>query len=481
LASVEPVIGLEIHAQLLTATKIFCGCSTAFGAPPNTHVCPVCLGLPGALPVLNRTVVAYAAKAGLALGCTIQRASVFARKNYFYPDLPKGYQISQYELPLAIAGAVEYDSADGPRRVGITRVHLEEDAGKSLHEGFPDSDRYTYVDFNRSGVPLIEIVTEPDLRSAAQAGEFFSRLRAILVAIGVNDGNMEEGSLRCDANVSVRPAGASAFGVKTEVKNLNSFRYVQRAIEHEIERQIEVLSSGGRVIQETRLWDSGAGRTIAMRSKEEAHDYRYFPEPDLPPLVVTDTWIDQVRGTLPELPDARRRRFVSQYALPEYDAALLTQSPALADYFERTAAVAGNAKGASNWIMGELTRKMNELGVDVERAPLAPDALAGLIRLVDSGTISGPIAKDVFEKMCASGRAAAEIVESEGLSRIDDEAALEAAVRDVLSKNEAAIAQFRAGKQQTFGFLVGQVMKATRGKGNPELVNRLLKRALDDT
>jgi aspartyl-tRNA(Asn)/glutamyl-tRNA(Gln) amidotransferase subunit B len=480
LTSFEPVIGLEIHAQLLTATKIFCGCSTAFGAPPNTHVCPVCLGLPGALPVLNRTVVEYAAKAGLALGCAIQRASVFARKNYFYPDLPKGYQISQYELPLATAGAVEYDSADGPRRVGITRVHLEEDAGKSLHEGFADSDRYTYVDFNRSGVPLIEIVTEPDLRSAAQAGEFFSRLRAILVAIGVNDGNMEEGSLRCDANVSVRPAGAGAFGVKTEVKNLNSFRYVQRAIEHEIERQIDVLSAGGRVIQETRLWDSGAGRTIAMRSKEEAHDYRYFPEPDLPPLVVTDAWIDQVRATLPELPDARRRRFVSQYLLPEYDAALLTQSPALAHYFERTAAAAGNAKSASNWIMGELTRKMNELGVDAERAPLAPDALAGLIRLVDSGTISGPIAKDVFEKMCASGRAAAEIVESEGLSRIDDEAALETAVREVLSKNEAAIAQFRAGKQQTFGFLVGQVMKATRGKGNPELVNRLLRRALDD-
>jgi aspartyl-tRNA(Asn)/glutamyl-tRNA(Gln) amidotransferase subunit B len=480
LTNFEPVIGLEVHAQLLTASKIFCGCSTRFGAPPNTHVCPVCIGLPGALPVLNRAAVEYAIKAGLALGCTIQEASVFARKNYFYPDLPKGYQISQYERPLATDGAVDYDIADGPRRVGIIRVHLEEDAGKSLHEGFADSDRFTYVDFNRSGVPLIEIVTHPDLRSAAQAGEFFSRLRAILVAIGVNDGNMEEGSLRCDANVSVRPSGAAGFGVKTEVKNLNSFRYVQRAIEHEIDRQIELLTAGGRVVQETRLWDSSAGRTVPMRSKEEAHDYRYFPEPDLPPLVVSTGWIDEVRRALPELPDARRRRFVSQYSLPAYDATLLTQSPVLADYFEQTAAAAGNAKSASNWIMGELTRKMNELGVGADRAPLAPDALAGLIKLVDSGTISGPIAKDVFERMCASGRGARDIVESEGLARIDDAAAIEAVVREVLANNEAAVAQVRAGKQQTFGFLVGQVMKAMKGKANPETVNRLLRRALGD-
>ncbi len=478
--SFEPVIGLEIHAQLLTASKIFCGCSTRFGAAPNTHVCPVCIGLPGALPVLNRAAVEYAVKAGLALGCTIQETSVFARKNYFYPDLPKGYQISQYEQPLATDGAVDYDTPDGPRRVGIIRVHLEEDAGKSLHEGFADSDRFTHVDFNRSGVPLIEIVTHPDLRSAAEAGEFFSRLRAILVAIGVNDGNMEEGSLRCDANVSVRPAGAAGFGVKTEVKNLNSFRYVQRAIDYEITRQIEVLGGGGRVIQETRLWDSSAGRTVAMRSKEEAHDYRYFPEPDLPPLVVRHDWIEQVRRALPELPDARRRRFVAQYGLPEYDAALLTQSPVLADYFEQTAAAAGNPKSASNWIMGELTRKMNELGAGADRAPLAPDALAGLITLVDSGTISGPIAKDVFETMCATGRAARDIVESEGLARIDDAAAIEAVVRDVLASNDAAVAQFRAGKQQTFGFLVGQVMKAMRGKANPETVNALLKKALNE-
>jgi aspartyl-tRNA(Asn)/glutamyl-tRNA(Gln) amidotransferase subunit B len=328
-------------------------------------------------------------------------------------------------------------------------------------------------------VPLIEIVTAPDLRSAAQAGEFFSRLREILVAIGVNDGNMEEGSLRCDANVSVRPVGEAAFGVKAEVKNLNSFRYVQRAIQHEIDRQVDVIRSGGRVVQETRLWDTSAGRTLAMRSKEEAHDYRYFPEPDLPPLAVLPARVDEVRRTLPELPEARRRRFVAQYGLPEYDAKVLTQSPALADYFEATAAAAGNAKSASNWIMGELTRKLNELGAGVERAPVTPAALAALITLADSGTISGPIAKDVFEKMCASGRAAREIVEAEGLARIDDEAALEAAVRDVLANNEAAAAQVRAGKHQTFGFLVGQVMKATRGKANPELVNRLLKKALE--
>jgi aspartyl-tRNA(Asn)/glutamyl-tRNA(Gln) amidotransferase subunit B len=474
----EPVIGLEIHAQLLTASKIFCGCSTAFGAPPNTHVCPVCLGLPGALPVLNRRAVEFAIRAGLALGCTINRSSIFARKNYFYPDLPKGYQISQYEAPLATDGAIEFETPDGARRVGIIRVHLEEDAGKSLHEGFGDSDRFTYVDYNRSGVPLIEIVTRPDIRSAAEAGAFFSRLRSILVAIQVNDGNMEEGSLRCDANVSVRPAGSATFGVKTEVKNVNSFRYLQRAIEYEIERHIDVLHSGGRVVQETRLWDTATGRTYSMRSKEEAHDYRYFPEPDLPPLVVAAEWAERIRAGLPELPDVRRRRFMTQYALPEYDANLLTQSPALGDFFEQTAAAAGNAKGASNWIMGELTRKLNELGVGIDRSPLTPAALGGLIQLVDSGTISGPIAKDVFEKMSASGRSAREIVDAEGLARIDDEAALEAIVRDVVAANPAAVAQIRAGKQQTFGFLVGQVMKATKGKANTTLVNDLLKRAL---
>src|SRR5262245_53313917 len=380
----EAVIGLEIHAHLLPASKIFCGCSAAFGGEPNTHVCPVCLGLPGALPVLNRAAVDDAIRASLALGCTIHETSIFARKNYFYPDLPKGYQISQYEQPLATGGRL-----DGVR---ITRVHMEEDAGKSLHEGFVDSDRTTYVDFNRSGVPLIEIVTEPDLRSAAKAAEFFSRLRTLLVWLGVNDGNMEEGSLRCDANVSVRLRGSTGLGTKAEVKNLNSFRFLQKALEHEIARQIDVVSDGGRVVQETRLWDPDAGETVSMRSKEEAHDYRYFPEPDLPAVEVGAERIERLRVAMPELPDARRRRFAEQYSLPEYDAAQLTQSRALAEYFESVVAAGAPSKLASNWIMGELARKLKELDRGIEASPLAADRLAGLIALVHDGTISGSIA-----------------------------------------------------------------------------------------
>jgi aspartyl-tRNA(Asn)/glutamyl-tRNA(Gln) amidotransferase subunit B len=474
----EPVIGLEIHAQLKTRTKIFCGCSTAFGAAPNTQVCPVCLGLPGALPVLNRTAVDYAIKAAVALGCDVRPGSIFARKNYFYPDLPKGYQISQYERPLALGGGLEIASG---KRIGLTRIHMEEDAGKSLHEGFPDSDRRTYVDYNRSGVPLIEIVSEPDMRSAAEAAEFFSKLRDILVWLDVNDGNMEEGSLRCDANVSVRPVGQDKFGTKAEVKNVNSFRYVQKALEYEIERQIEVVENGGRVVQETRLWDSSTNRTFSMRSKEEAHDYRYFPEPDLPPVVVDAARIERVRTAMPELPEARRRRFVVAYGLPEYDAGVLTQSAALAAYFEDVAAAAGNPKAASNWVMGELLRTIKERGETMEEVPLTPGALAGLVKLVDTGVISSSIAKDVFAKMYESGRTADEIVTAEGLAQIGDESALVSLVRDVITAHGDAVAQYRAGKTATFGFLVGQVMKGSGGKANPKLANQLLKQELDRT
>jgi aspartyl-tRNA(Asn)/glutamyl-tRNA(Gln) amidotransferase subunit B len=466
----EAVIGLEIHAQLLTASKIFCGCSTSFGSAPNTHVCPVCLGLPGALPVLNRAAVDHAIRAALALGCTVHETSIFARKNYFYPDLPKGYQISQYERPVATRGRLA--------GVGITRVHLEEDAGKSLHDGFVDSDRKTYVDYNRAGTPLIEIVTEPDLRTAAHGAEFFSRLRTLLVWLGINDGNMEEGSLRCDANVSVRPAGAGAFGTKAEVKNLNSFRYLQKALEYEIDRQIEVVRSGRAVVQETRLWDAAAARTYSMRSKEEAHDYRYFPEPDLPPLVIDAQRVEAIRSGMPELPDARRARFVAQYGLPEYDATLLTQSRSSGEFFEQAVAAGAPPKSVSNWMMGELARVLNERGVDISSSPVSADALAGLIVLVERGTISGSIAKTVFEKMVNSRRSAGEIVASEGLTQIDDEAQLTGMIEQVLARNPDAVAQYRQGKRGTFGFLVGQVMKAAGGKANPQRVNELLKRVL---
>jgi aspartyl-tRNA(Asn)/glutamyl-tRNA(Gln) amidotransferase subunit B len=475
----EAVIGLEVHAQLRTRTKIFCGCSTQFGSPPNSQVCPVCLGLPGALPVLNHQAVDFAIKAALACGCRIAPTSVFARKNYFYPDLPKGYQISQYELPLALGGGLEITINGSPKRVGLTRIHMEEDAGKSLHEGFPDSDKRSYVDYNRSGVPLIEIVSEPDMRSAAEAAEFFSRLRDLLVWLGVSDGNMEEGSLRCDANVSVRPHGQSALGTKVEVKNVNSFRYLEKALEYEIARQIELVESGGIVVQETRLWDTSTGRTYSMRSKEEAHDYRYFPEPDLPPLVIDEPRIERVRADMPELPEARSRRLAAEYGIPAYDAGVLTQSAALADYFEATARAAGNPKAASNWIMGELLRTMKERGQAIADLALTPAALGELIVLIDKGTISSSMAKGVFATMYDAGRSAASIVEEEGLAQIGDEGAIAAIVADVLRSQVEAVAQFRAGKRQTFGFLVGQVMKASGGKANPKLASDLLKRALE--
>jgi aspartyl-tRNA(Asn)/glutamyl-tRNA(Gln) amidotransferase subunit B len=478
----EAVIGLEIHAQLLTASKIFCGCSTAFGAAPNTHLCPVCLGLPGALPVLNRAAVDWAIRASLALGCTVHETSIFARKNYFYPDLPKGYQISQYERPLATGGAVkarsDYWAPDYDIR--ITRVHMEEDAGKLLHEGFADSARSSYVDLNRAGTPLIEIVTEPDLRTARDAAAFFEHLRELLVSIRVNDGNMEEGSLRCDANVSVRRKGDRALGTKAEIKNLNSFRFLEDAVEYEVERQIDVLRSGGRVVQETRLWDTADGRTAAMRSKEEAHDYRYFPEPDLPPLVADAARVAAIARAMPELPAARRSRLVADVGLSMKDAVQLAGGKGA--YFDEMVAAGAPPKPAANLVMSVVSSTMNELKTDdvsriIESVP--PKQSTRLVTLIESGKISFSMAKDVWLKAFDTRRTVDEIIEAEGLTQIDDEAQIVALIDDVLKNHASAVAKFRGGATGTFGFLVGQVMKAAGGKANPKRVNELLKRALD--
>jgi aspartyl-tRNA(Asn)/glutamyl-tRNA(Gln) amidotransferase subunit B len=478
-ARYEAVVGLEVHAQLLTRSKLFCPCENRFGAPPNTLVCPVCLGLPGALPVLNRHAVTLALRAALALGCRVSETSVFERKNYFYPDLPKGYQISQYQAPLALEGALEFPGAQGGRRMRIARLHLEEDAGKLLHEGFSWSHEKSGVDLNRAGVPLVEIVSEPDLRGPEEAHAYLTALRAVLLYAAVSDGNMEEGSLRCDANVSVRRRGAAALGTRTEIKNLNSFRHVARAIEHEIARQVALVESGHEVVQETRLWNAERGETVPMRSKEEAHDYRYFPEPDLPPLVVDAEWLDAVRRSLPELPAARRLRFVAEYGLPDYDASVLTAERDLADYFEAAAREGGEPKPVSNWIMTELLRKLKEDSRPLAQAPVGPQALAGLVKLVAAGAISGKTAKDVFERMWTSGETAAAIVEREGLAQLDDEAALAAAVAEVLAASPGQVASYRGGKAATLGWFVGQVMKRTGGRANPQRVSALLKQALD--
>jgi len=479
LARYEPVIGLEVHVQLNTASKIFCGCSTRFGAPPNSQTCPVCLGLPGSLPVLNRAAVEKAVLASLGLNATVRETSIFARKNYFYPDLPKGYQISQYDRPLAEHGWLEaFPRQPEAKRIGITRLHLEEDAGKNLHDGLPGSATHSYVDLNRAGVPLVEIVSEPDLRAPEEAYEYLTRLKEIMLYLEVSDCNMEEGSLRCDANVSLRPRGQEKFGAKVEVKNLNSFRYLQRALEYEIERQAEVLDGGGRVEQETRLFQPADGRTASMRSKEHAHDYRYFPEPDLAPLVVSESWRQSAAASLPEMPQAKRDRLQAQYGLSDGDAQVLAASRSLADYFERAAQGSKNAKAVANWMLGDLMAYAKTAEVAPEAAGVEPAHIAELVTLIDEGAISGKMAKDVFAAMVSQRKSPRTLVETMGMRQISDSGAVEKIVDEVIAQNPGQVAQYRAGKTTLLAFFVGQVMKASRGQAAPGLANELLKKKL---
>ena len=471
----EPVIGLEVHAQLLTDTKIFCSCSARFGAAPNSHTCPVCLGMPGVLPVLNRKVVDYAMKMAIATHCRINGECHFARKNYFYPDLPKGYQISQYSQPLAEQGWVDIELNSGRKMIGITRIHMEEDAGKLMHD---EHNPVSYVDLNRTGVPLIEIVSEPDLRSPEEAAAYLKGLHEILVYLEICDGNMEEGSFRCDANVSLRPAGETTFGTRTELKNMNSFRNVQRALEYEIKRQRYLLDAGDKVLQETRLWHDAQGVTHPMRGKEEAHDYRYFPDPDLVPLVISNAWIAEIEKDMPELPLGKRERFIREYQLPPYDAGVITSGRALADYYEETAKLSGKPKIAANWVMGDLLRFLNDDKRDIKDSPVLPSSLAEMIILIEAGTISGKMAKELIEEMYKSGKPPQAVIKEKGMVQITDEEAIAEVIAGVIAANPGQLAQYRSGKDKLFGFFVGQAMKATGGKANPQIINDLLKKML---